>query len=142
MTAPPVPAPVAEVFAGYGEPVRTRLLEIREMIFAVAAESSGVGPLTETLKWGQPAYLTRTTGSGTTVRLGTAKSAPDGCAVLFHCQTTLIETFRAHFAGDFAFEGNRALIVPVTRPLPREPLRLCLKEALTYHRRTDAARPA
>jgi hypothetical protein len=46
MTSPPVPEPVAEALLRYAEPVRARLFEIRDMIFAVAAETKGVGPLT------------------------------------------------------------------------------------------------
>jgi hypothetical protein len=138
MTSPPVPGPVAEALSRYTEPVRARLLEIRETIFTVAAETEGVGPLTETLKWGEPAYLTEASKSGTTIRLGTTRSAPVECAVLFNCKTTLVETFRTHFADDFAFEGNRALVVPITGPLPDEPLMLCLRAALTYHRRKGA----
>lgn len=138
MKGPPVPGPVAEALSRYPEPMRARLLEIREIVFAVAAETKGIGPLIETLKWGEPAYLTEASKSGTTIRLGTAKSAPEECAVLFNCKTTLVETFRTHFADDFAFEGNRALVVPTKGALPREPLILCLRAALTYHRRKGA----
>ncbi len=135
MKSPPVPGPVAAALSRYPDPIRTRLLEIREMVFAVAAETDDVGPLTETLKWGEPAYLTEASKSGTTIRLGTTKSAPQACAALFNCKTTLVETFRAHFADDFAFEDNRAVIVPTTGVLQHEPLMLCLRAALTYHRR-------
>lgn len=135
MSAPPLPGPVAQALSRHPEPVRVRLLEIREMIFSVAAQTEGVGRLTETLKWGEPAYLTEASKSGTTVRLGSTRSAPEDCAVLFNCKTTLVEGFRSHFAGDFAFEGNRALIVPAQGPLRRGPLMLCLRVALTYHRR-------
>lgn len=135
MTSPPVPAAVAEVLSRYPAQLRARLLEIREMIFAAAAETGGAGPLTETLRWGEPAYLTQISKSGTTIRLGTTRSAPEACAVLFNCKTTLVETFRTHFPDDFAFEGNRALVMPVNRPLPHEALKLCLRAALTYHRR-------
>lgn len=138
MKTPPVSRPIAEALSRYSEPVRTRLLEIREMIFAVAAETEDVGPLTETLKWGEAAYLTEASKSGTTIRLGTIKSAQEECAVLFNCRTTLIETFRTHFADSFAFEGKRALVVSATGALPREPLTVCLRAALTYHRRKGA----
>jgi hypothetical protein len=134
--SPPVPRPVADVLARYDAPMRARLLELRAAIFAAAAETEGVGPLTETLKWGEPAYLTEVSKSGSTIRLGTTRSPPQACAILFNCQTTLVETFRTHFADVFAFEGNRGLIVPVTGPLPAEPLMLCLRAALTYHRRS------
>ncbi|WP_018182018.1 DUF1801 domain-containing protein [Kaistia granuli] len=142
MKTPPVPGAVAVALSRHPEPVRARLLELREMVFAVAAETEGVGPLTETLKWGEAAYLTEASKSGTTIRLGALKSAPGDCAVLLNCRTTLVETFRTHFADSFAFEGNRALIVSTTGALPREPLRLCLRAALTYHRRKGTVRPA
>ncbi len=134
MTDQPMPSPVAEVFTRFPEPVRARLLEVRDLIFAVAQETEGVGPLTETLKWGEPAYLTEKSGSGTTIRLGISKAAPVDCAVFVNCQTTLIATFRAHFADDFTFEDQRALLIPATKPLHQEPLALCLRAALTYHR--------
>ena len=66
MTNDPMPADVAAVFSGFPERVRRRLLEVRDLIFETAADIEGVGPLTETLKWGEPAYLTRATGSGST----------------------------------------------------------------------------
>ncbi|RCS25541.1 DUF1801 domain-containing protein [Phyllobacterium salinisoli] len=138
MTSPPVPGPVAEALSRYPEPLRARLLEIREMVFAVATETEGIGPLTETLKWGEPAYLTEASKSGTTIRLGTTKLARQECAVLFNCKTELVKTFRTHFPDDFAFRGNRALVVPMARALPHEPLKLCLHAALIYHRRKGA----
>ena len=132
MTAPPIPAEIVEIFPHYPAPSRARLLDLRELIFALAAETAGVGPLIETLKWGEPAYLTPS-GSGTTIRLGAVKSAPEAPAVLFNCKTSLIESFRNQFAEDFAFVGNRALTLPPGSP-PREALAFCLRSALTYHR--------
>ena len=52
-----MPADVAAAFAAFPEHVRARLLEARDLIFATAASMEGVGPLKETLKWGEPAYL-------------------------------------------------------------------------------------
>ena len=49
---------VAEVFRRYPAELRARLMALRELIFDVAAGTEGVGPLRETLKWGQPSYLT------------------------------------------------------------------------------------
>jgi hypothetical protein len=129
------PAEVTEAFARFPEPVRRRLLEVRQLIFATATETAGVGPLTETLKWGEPAYLTETTGSGSTIRLGWSKKSKDECSVLFNCQTTLVATFRDQFGDVFRFAGNRALLLDTTGPLPRVPLAVCLSAALTYHQR-------
>ncbi|MDN5788261.1 DUF1801 domain-containing protein [Pseudorhodobacter sp.] len=134
LTSPAIPARVADVIAGYPASIGTQLLRLREMVFAVAARTEGVGPLTETLKWGEPAYLTETSKSGTTIRLGMPKSAPGNCAIFLNCKTTLIETFRSQFPDDFQFEGNRALLLSATAPLPEIPLQFCLHAALTYHR--------
>ncbi|MHA1572057.1 MAG: DUF1801 domain-containing protein, partial [Alphaproteobacteria bacterium] len=60
---------VAAVFDAYPAALRRRLMALRQLIFETAALSEGVGPLTETLKWGQPSYLTQQSGSGTTIRI-------------------------------------------------------------------------
>ena len=64
------------------------------MIFA-AAQDAGAGPLTETLKWGEPAYLTEASGSGSTIRLGQVRDDPGHAAVFVNCRTALADTFRA-----------------------------------------------
>lgn len=135
MTTPPVPKTIMEALSRYPEAVRARLLDIRSLIFEVAAKTDGVGPLTETLKWGEPAYLTEASGSGSTVRLGATRSFPDRCAVFFNCNTTLVETFRSHVGGELEFEGNRAVILPAQAAIPGAALAFCLRAALTYHQR-------
>lgn len=133
-----MPAEVALALSRYPVRVREQLLDIRLMIFATASATAGVGALSETLKWGEPAYLTEQTRSGTTIRLGVSKLAPDRGAVFFNCRTNLVENFRTHFADTFDFLGNRALIVPASVRLEETPLSLCLRMALTYHRRDNA----
>jgi hypothetical protein len=96
-----MPADVAAVFSAFPAHVRARLLEVRELIFETAADIEGVGPLTETLKWGEPAYLTQATGSGSTIRLGWFRSSARDCAVLFNCRTTLVDDFRSQFPDVF-----------------------------------------
>jgi hypothetical protein len=130
-----MPTEVAAVFSAFPEHVRTRLLEARGLIFETAARIEGVGPLTEALKWGEPAYLTEATGSGTTIRLGWFRSSERQCAVLFNCRTTLVDDFRSQFPEIFAYEKNRAILLDAREPLPRAPLSSCLGMALTYHRR-------
>jgi polyphosphate kinase 2 len=107
--------------------------EVRAMIFGAAAEDRRIGGLTETLKWDEPAYLAAS-GSGSTIRLGVSKLAPDRVAVFFHCRTTLVADFRNRFGGAFAYEGNRAVLLPV-KDLDRAGVRFMLGSALTYHLR-------
>ncbi len=132
MTQPPFQDPAVEAaFAAFPAPVRGSLLSLRGLIFSTAAEHPKVGRLQETLKWGQPAYLTPETRSGSTIRLGVPKDG--GFALYAHCQTTLISDFRSLFPDDFAFDGNRAVLFKDGDPLPAAPLRLLIASALTYH---------
>jgi hypothetical protein len=134
-----MPADVDSAFAAFPARVRARLLEIRSLIFETAARIEDVGPLTETLKWGEPAYLTEATGSGSTVRLGWFRSPERNCAVLFNCRTTLIDDFRNQFPDVFTYEKNRAILIDAREPLPETPLSTCLVMALTYHRRRQGS---
>jgi hypothetical protein len=136
LPAPPFADPaVASVFDGYAEPARGRLLALRGLIFATAAETPGVGTVVEALRWGQPSYLTPETRSGSTVRIDSIAGDPRRFAVYFHCQTDLVATFRQLYPGRFAFEGNRALHLSADDALPGQELRHCVSLALTYHSR-------
>jgi hypothetical protein len=114
-------------------------MALRRLIFETAAAIEGVGPITETLKWREPAYLTEASKSGSTIRIGWKKSAPSRYALYFHCQTHLVETFRAQFPDLFVFEGNRAIVFEETDAVPVAPLAMCIAAALTYHRDKKSA---
>lgn len=133
--SPSLPVDVAVAFDAFTEPVRAQLLEVRKLIFTMAAETAGVSPLTETLKWGEPAYVTEATGSGSTVRLGQLISRVGMGAVLFNCRTTLVATFRTQFPQTFHYQGNRAIVLDPFAPLAVEPLAMCLSMSFTYRSR-------
>ncbi|MEB7885629.1 DUF1801 domain-containing protein [Serratia fonticola] len=120
---------VCVAFNSYPEQGRNMLLAIRELIFAVAAKTAGVGSITETLKWGQPSYLTLETGAGTTIRLD--RFGDSHVAIFFHCQTTLIDTFRTLFP-ELTYSKNRAIVLDPQVALPRDELILCIEMALSY----------
>ena len=125
---------VKEVFDTYPAPIRTKLMALRQLIFETAAQTSGVGELEETLKWGEPAYLTSKTKSGSTLRIAYKANKPSQYVMYFNCQTTLVETFRTMFPNDFQFEGNRALVFELSQKPPKKELAWCIAAALTYHR--------
>jgi hypothetical protein len=133
--SPPMQASVAGALSVFPKHVRRRLLEVRDLIFETAADIEGVGLLTETLKWSEPAYLTEATRSGSTIRLGWFRSSDRECAVLFNCRSSLVDDFRERFPGVFTYERNRAILLDAREPLPKAPLSACLGMALTYHRR-------
>ena len=136
-----VDARVAAVFKDYPPGLRTRLMALRELVFDTASGTSGVGPLDETLKWGQPSYLTAESGSGTTVRLDRLKNR-DGYAVYFHCQSGLVDRFRTIYPDTFAYEGKRAIVFENGASVPIRALRHCLALALTHHARKKSGKAA
>jgi len=128
---------VARVFDAYPPAIHRKLLALRTLIFRTAAATDGVGELEETLKWGEPAYVTSKSGSGSTIRIDWKKSSPAQYAMYFHCQTNLVETFRTLFPRDFTYEGNRAIVFGADSRVPSDALSFCVAAALTYHQRTN-----
>lgn len=134
MSAPGFPSEeIAAAFDSFPDDARPGLLALRKLIHRVAAETPGVGALQETLKWGQPAYLTPETKSGTTVRLGIPKQG--GFAVYVHCQTKLLPEFRNIFPDDFDYEGNRAIHFAAGSIPDDDRLEMLIRNALTYHQK-------
>jgi hypothetical protein len=124
---------VEATFEAYPKALKAKLLALRQLIFDTADTVEGVGPLEESLKWGQPSYLTSATKSGSTVRIDRIKSAASQYAVYFHCQTNLVETFRELYPTELSYSGNRAIILNADDAVPEPALRHCVALALTYH---------
>lgn len=125
---------VKAAFDGFDPAVRTDALWLRELIFDTAEATEGVGEITETLRWGQPAYLPVRPRTGTTVRIGAA-GAPGQLGMFVHCQTSLIDSYRRYYGGDLVLDGNRAVVLTAGQRAPAEMLGHCIAMALTYHLR-------
>jgi hypothetical protein len=125
---------VTAIFDGYPGPVKSKLLALRKLIFDTAKTTSGVGALQETLKWGQPSYLTTESKSGSTIRIDQVKAEAGGYAVYFHCQTDLVGTFRELYP-ELRYGGNRCILLDAGDKVPEKALRHCIALALTYHAR-------
>lgn len=124
---------VAIKFEHYPERFQKPLLELRRLIIDTAASSIVVGELEESLKWNQPSYATKASKSGSPIRID--RFGDKKIALFFHCQTTLVEEFRALFGDIFEFSKNRAIILDPDKELPIKELAFCIEQALTYHKR-------
>ena len=118
--------------------MRGRLLALRSLILETAADNPLIGPLEETLKWGEPAFLTAATGSGTTVRINRYKKTDDKYAFYVHCQTDLIERYKQLYGDRLNFEGNRAVVFDVDEEPPVDIVKHMIAMALTYHLRLSS----
>ena len=120
---------VESVFETYDEKPRMKLLALRELIFDTSNRMDDICLVEETLKWGEPSYLTP---QGSTVRIGWKDSDPDNCRLYFHCQTSLVPTFRELYP-DLDYEDNRAIRFPINDILNTKQLGNCIELALVYH---------
>lgn len=122
---------VADVFATFPKAERAMALTLRDLIYDVAKDIAEAGQIEETLKWGQPSYLTPETKSGSTLRIGLAKGG--GVGLFAHCGTTIISTYAQTFPNTDRIEGNRAVIFHQADEIVADRLRLLIRHGLTYH---------
>ena len=77
----PIDSPdVAAAFDDFSDPIRHRLLELRELVLETAQETDGVTGFEEGLRWGEPSFITK---SGSTVRMAQASANEFG--LYFNC---------------------------------------------------------
>lgn len=117
-------------FADYPQSVKAKMEYLRQLVIATAKETKEVTSLEETLRWGEPSFITN---CGSTLRMDWKAKSPDRYAMYFQCTSRLVDTFRLVFDKTFEYEGKRAIVFCVDAPLPEEELRKCIKATLRYH---------
>jgi hypothetical protein len=122
---------VDQIFANYPAEVRGQMQYLRALVIETAKETEGVDELEETLKWGEPSFMTK---NGSTLRMDWKQKTPDRYALYFHCTSRLVPTFRMVFDRQFDYEGNRAIVFQLNQKIPDFELKECIRASLTYHR--------
>lgn len=122
---------VADAFDALPATARETALVLRDLIFEVAAQTPEAGQIAETLRWGQPSYITPQTKSGSTLRIGATKAGD--AAIFAHCATQIIRTYAATFPDMDRIDGNRAVILESVEDIAPERLGLLIRHGLTYH---------
>jgi hypothetical protein len=122
---------VKDIFDKYPKSARKQMLHLRKLVLKAASNIEGLEELEETLKWGEPSYLTK---HGSTLRMDWKEKYPEQVAMYFQCTSRLVPTFRTIYSGRFDFEGNRAIIFNLSDKLPDAEIIHCISLALTYHK--------
>lgn len=122
------------IFANYPDFVRDKMHNLRTLVRATAEETEGLVLLEETLKWGEPSFVTK---NGSTLRMDWKEKAPNQYGMYFQCTSRLVDTFRLVFDQQFQYEGKRAIIFQINEKIPEAELRSCIQTALTYHKVKD-----
>ena len=121
---------VQKVFDNYPKEIRKKLMLLRKLIIEIVEETDDIKSLEETLKWGEPSYLTK---GGSTIRIDWKKSKPDQYAMYFNCKTKLVDVFKERYKDEFKYEGNRAIVFYENDIIPINELKHCILLSLTYH---------
>ncbi|CAM4137042.1 DUF1801 domain-containing protein [Pseudoalteromonas ostreae] len=119
---------VKQKFTTYPENIAVVLHEIRSLILQVAVQD-GITELEETLKWGEPSYISKI---GSTIRFDHKPKSAEQFCMYFNCKTKLIETFKELYGDTFSYEGNRALVFKLNQTVPVKELAHCISLALRY----------
>ena len=122
---------VENVFDNYPKVMHSKMMHLRKLILEVAASTDGIDQLEETLKWGEPSYLTK---KGSTIRMDWKTKQPDQYAMYFKCTSRLVPVFKEMYGHILNFEGNRAIIFSLKDRIPSKVIKQCIKMALTYHK--------
>ncbi len=130
----PINKEVAAVFDSYPQNVKTKLLFLRQLIFDTAASIEGIGEIEETLKWGEPSYLTPKSKSGSTIRVAWKESQKDQYSIFFKCTANIVPAFKDRYPKKFNYGGNRSIDFKLGDKIPIKELKQCIAIALTYHR--------
>lgn len=122
---------VKTVFNQYPDEVRDKMQHLRKLVIETAQETEGVSYLEETLKWGEPSFVTK---HGSTLRIDWKKKMPQQYAMYFQCTSRLVDTFRLVFGDKFQYQGKRAIVFSLDQKIPEKELKACIKATLTYHK--------
>ena len=122
---------VDTIFANYPGFVQDKMQQLRQLVIETAEETAGISDLQETLKWGEPSFVTK---NGSTLRMDWKEKTPDQYAMYFQCTSRLVDTFKQVFDQKFQYEGKRAIVFQLNQKIPIEELKACIKASLIYHK--------
>ncbi|USD66421.1 DUF1801 domain-containing protein [Vibrio sp. SCSIO 43136] len=124
---------VSKLWSGYPQEAKNYLSTLRKLIHEVAHQLQ-LEAVEESLKWGEASYLAKT---GSPIRIDWKLKTPAHCYLYFNCQTKLVDTFRELYGDLLVFQGNRAIVLPLSESLPEKQLRHCIELTLTYQQRKN-----
>jgi len=122
---------VETTIADYPTDAKKVFMQVRKIILDAAKSTAGLDNTTETLKWGEPSYLSK---GGSTVRMKWSEKSPDNFYLYFNCQSVLVETFKELYMDEFTYDGNRAISFSIHKKMPKDALLHCISMAMEYHK--------
>ncbi len=107
------------------------MLALRKIILEIAEKDVDIDFIDEALKWGEPSFLTKSSGS--TLRLDWKEKSANHISIFVNCQTKLISMFKELYPNDFEYVGNRELRFPLKGKYSKVNLKKCFELVLKYN---------
>lgn len=118
-------------YKGYPLAVKQDLLVLRKLILDVAKNDKDIDFIDEALKWGEPSFLTKS--SGCTLRIDWKEKSPGNISLFVNCRSRLIEMFKELYPNDFEYIGNREVRLPLKGKYPKAKLKKCIELVFKYN---------
>ncbi len=123
---------IYELYTAPPAPFNQIMLQIRTWIFQAPKRNSLIGPIKETLRWGEASYINEQ-GHGSLLRIAYKDTSKPYVGLYFHCKTTLIGSIAKKYGNAFTYQGNRAIIFDGQQALNESAIKDCIEQAMLYH---------
>lgn len=127
------PSEILNRTATWPENAQTCFAQLRGIVHDVATQAD-IGPLDESLKWGQPAWRPKRARTGSTLRVDWSPETPNRLLAFVDCKTDLAAQMDNRFPKQFHNDGRRALGFDLNAPLDEDAVWHLAHITLTYHR--------
>ncbi|WP_299591736.1 hypothetical protein [uncultured Tateyamaria sp.] len=127
------PSEILNRTATWPETAQSHFLHLRGIVHDVAT-SADIGPLDESLKWGQPAWRPKRPRTGSTLRVDWSPTIPDRLMTFVDCKTDLATQMDNRYPNQFHNDGRRALGFDLDTALDAHAVWHLAHITLTYHR--------
>ena len=132
-----MPSVFLDRIADWPNAAAAQFTDLRYLILR-AAQDAQAGPISESLKWSEPAWRPTRPRQGCTLRAAWSPKSPDRFGLFVDCKTTLAETMRSLYPADFTYEGNRALYLPLGSKVPPQAIDHLARLTFCYHQKRAA----
>ena len=118
-------------YQSYPPHIKKEMLDLRKFILEIVSKDSEIDFTEEALKWGEPSFMTKSSGS--TLRIDWKEKSPEYISLFVNCQTKLISIFKELYPNDFEYVGNRELRLPLKGKYSKVKLKKCIELVLKYN---------
>lgn len=123
-------------YKSYPPAVKKEMLALRKIVLEIAKKDKDIDFIDEALKWGEPSFMTKSSGS--TLRIDWKEKSPESISVFVNCKTKLILMFKELYPHDFEYLGNREIRLPLKEKYSKTKLKKCFELVLKYNLMKDS----